>query len=66
MRSRKKSKDTLKQMKMRTQQSKIVGHWQRTPKREIHGITGLSQKNKNKNKNKTKQNNSLTNKKKLK
>ena len=50
MRSRKKSKDTLKQMKMRTQQSKIVGHWQRNPKREIHGITGLSQKNKNKNK----------------
>ena len=27
---------------------KSVGPWESSPKREIHGITGLSQKNKNK------------------
>ena len=51
MRSKKKSKDTLKQMKMRTQLSKSVGHWESNPKKEIHSITGLSQetrKNSNK------------------
>ena len=42
MRSRK--SETLKQMKMRTQQSKICGTWKSNPKREIHSITGLSQK----------------------
>ena len=50
MRSRKKSKDNLKQMEMEAQQSKIVGHWESNPKREIHSITGLSQ-NKQTNKN---------------
>ena len=43
MRSRRKSKDTLKQMKMRIQQSKSVGQCESNPKREIHSITGLSQ-----------------------
>ena len=31
-------------MKMRTQQSKIVGHWESNPKREIHRITGYLKK----------------------
>ena len=43
MRPRKKSKDTLKQMKMRTQQPKIIGHSKSSPKRKIHSITGLPQ-----------------------
>ena len=43
MRSRKKSKDTLKQTKMKTQQSKICGHRKNDPKREIQSITGISQ-----------------------
>ena len=30
-------------MKMRTQLSKSVGHWESNPKKEIHSITGLSQ-----------------------
>ena len=41
MRSRKKSKDTLKHMKMRMQQPKSMGHREHTPKKEIHSITGL-------------------------
>ena len=44
MRSRRKSKNTLKQMKMRTQQSKSVGHRESKPKWEIHSIAELSQK----------------------
>ena len=44
MRSRKKSKDTLKQMKKRTQSPKSVGPWESNPNRESHNITGLSQK----------------------
>ena len=44
MRSRKKSKDTLKQMAIRTQQTKSVEHWKSNPKRKIYSITGLSQK----------------------
>ena len=47
MRSRKKSKDTLKQMKLRIQQSKICGHWESNPKKEIHSITGLPKKDRN-------------------
>ena len=46
MRSRQKLKDTLEQMKMRTQQSKIVGHWESNPKREILRITGYKKKKK--------------------
>ena len=34
-------------MKMRTQQSKICGTWKSNPKREIHSITGLSQRTRN-------------------
>ena len=34
-------------MKMRTQLSKSVGHWESNPKKEIHSITGLSQKQEN-------------------
>ena len=45
MRPREKSKDTLKQKKMRTLQPKI-GHKASTPKMEIHSISGFSQKNK--------------------
>ena len=44
MSSMKKSKDTLKQMKMRYNNPKSVGHWEGSPKREIHSITCLSQK----------------------
>ena len=44
MRSRKKSKDTLKQIKTRHNNPKSVGQWESNPKREIHSITGLSQK----------------------
>ena len=46
IRSRKASKDTLKQTKMRTQHSKICGELENIPKREIHSITGLSHKTK--------------------
>ena len=46
MRSRKKPKDILKQMKIGHNNSKSVGHWESNPKREIHSITGLSQTNK--------------------
>ena len=42
-RSGKKSKDTLKQMKMQRQQPKAVRHCESNPKREIRSITGLSQ-----------------------
>ena len=45
MRPRKKSKDTLKQMKMREHNNpKSVGHRESSPKKEIHSIIGLSQK----------------------
>ena len=47
-RSRKKSKDTLKQIKSNP---KSVGHRESNPKRGIHNITGLSQ-NQNKQTNK--------------
>ena len=43
MRSRKKSEDTLKQMKMKTQQPKPMGNRESSPKGEIHTITGLLQ-----------------------
>ena len=43
-RSRKKSKDPLKQWKCQHTNPKSVGHWESNPKREIHGIAGLSQK----------------------
>ena len=56
MRSRKKSKDTLKKMKMRTQQSKICGILEIKSKREVHS-RGLSQKKKEKNKEKAQINN---------
>ena len=45
-RSSKKSKDTLKQMKKRTQSPKSVGPWESNPNREYYSITGLSQKTK--------------------
>ena len=48
-------KDALKQMKMRTQQSKSVGHWESNPKREIYSITGLSPKKKKERKSSDKQ-----------
>ena len=35
---------------MRTQQSKIVGHWESNPKREILRITGYKKKKKKKKK----------------
>ena len=54
MRSRKKLKDTLKQMQMKIQQSNICGTQESNPKREIHCITGLSQKKKRKEKKKLK------------
>ena len=41
---REKSKDTLEQMKCGNNNPKPVGHWESNPKREIHGIAGLSQK----------------------
>ena len=44
MRSRKKSKDTSKQKKMKTQQPKIYGQSESSPKREIHSFTDLTQK----------------------
>ena len=44
-RSRKKSKDTLKQMKMRNKNPKPVGHRRSNPKRESNSITGLIKKN---------------------
>ena len=44
MSSMKKSKDTLKQMKMKNTNPKSVGLRQSNPKREIQSITGLSQK----------------------
>ena len=56
MRSRKKSKDTLKKMKMRTQHSKICGILEIKSKREVHS-RGLSQKKKEKNKEKAQINN---------
>ena len=43
MRSRKKSTDTLKQMKIRTQQLKIYGTSESSSYRKIHSITRLSQ-----------------------
>ena len=43
MRSKKKSKDTLKQMKMRTPQSKIYGTQGKHSEKEIHSIRGLPQ-----------------------
>ena len=43
-----KSKDTLKQIKRKTKNPKSMGHWESNIKREIHSITGLSQKNKKK------------------
>ena len=43
MRSRKKSKRTLKQKKMRTHNPKSGGHWEKSPKRQIHSNTGLFQ-----------------------
>ena len=46
MRSRKKSKDTLKQMKMRTHPPKSTGPWASNPKREIHSITSPPSKKK--------------------
>ena len=42
--SGKKSKDTLKQMKKKTNQPNICGVRESNPKREIHSIIGLSQK----------------------
>ena len=43
MRSREKSKDTLKQIKMRTQNPKSVELRESNPKREIHSTAGLPQ-----------------------
>ena len=43
MKSKKKSKDTLKQMKMRTKNPKSMRHSESSPKREIHSITSLPQ-----------------------
>ena len=53
-RLRKKSEDILKQVKIRTQQSKICGTLGTKPKREIHSIRGLLQ-NKTKQKQKTRE-----------
>ena len=44
MRSRKNSTDTLKQMKMKAQNSKLCGHWESNPKRDIYSSTCLSKK----------------------
>ena len=47
MRSKKKSKDTLKEMKRRIQgynNPKSVKHRESNPKKEIYSITSLSQK----------------------
>ena len=43
IKSRKESKDILRQMKMRTQQPKIHGTQKNSPKREIHNNTALPQ-----------------------
>ena len=42
--SRNKSKNTLKQMKMRTQNYIIYGNWESNPKKEVHSITGYLKK----------------------
>ena len=41
--STKNSKDTLRQMKMRTKHTKSKGQSKSSPAKEIHSITGLSQ-----------------------
>ena len=43
MRSRNKSEDTLRQIKIKTQQLKIYETQQKSPKKEIHSNAGLSQ-----------------------
>ena len=53
-RSKKKSKDTLKQMKMRTHNPTFVGHWESNPKTEIHNIKSYLQKTKTNKKRKKK------------
>ena len=43
MRLRKNSKDTLKQIKVRTHNPKFMGHSESSPKREIYSIKSLPQ-----------------------
>ena len=43
MRSRKKSKDTLKKLKGEQNNPKSLGHRESSPKGKIHSITSLSQ-----------------------
>ena len=47
MRSRKNPKYFGKQMKMNSQQSKLMGHREGSPEREVHTDTGLPKKNRN-------------------
>ena len=47
MRSKMKSKSFWKQMKMNTQQTKMMGHSESTPQREIHSNIGLPKKHRN-------------------
>ena len=54
MRTRKKPKDILKQMKIGHNNSKSVGHWESNPKREIHTIATYFKKRKKKKKKKKK------------
>ena len=47
MRLGKKSKSFWKQTKMNLQQSKIMGHSEGSPEREVHSDTGLPKKDRN-------------------
>ena len=47
MRLRKKSKSFWKQMKMNSQNPKLMGHSEGSPEREVHSDTGLPKKDKN-------------------
>ena len=46
--SKKKSKYAQKQMKMKTQQPKTVGHYKSSAKRKVHSNTGIPQETRKK------------------
>ena len=47
MRTRKKSKSFWKQMKMNSNNPKLMGHSKGSPEREVHSNTGLLKKDRN-------------------